>query len=333
MYSYITGSNKKEEFFNAVSGAAAYGVGELGGLIFTDICSSTATLTANQVRLIALAAEGGMHAVSQAYVAGLSGGDAGQGFRSALVSSVVASVTGGVNSFAGLSGTAGDISTMLFGFVSGGLSAKLTGGNFWQGAAIGLTVSALNHVVHKVHTSIQNSKRIVAGIYGVGGDEAGGNPTLKKIVNDRGGKMFTSSWSYGDQEILDYLEAGYNEGKSVEIFGYSRGGNAAVRITNLLGEKGVNVSLLVTFDPHSLMDDSFQLLYNNVGAAFNFFQQNLTSGILGNNPYVGQAVYSNYINVKNHNFYGTVFPMSTVNVGHINIVRYVRENYNYGFLK
>lgn len=38
---------------------------------------------------------------------------------------------------------------MFFGTVSGGLSAELTGGNFWQGAAIGLTVSGLNHVAHK----------------------------------------------------------------------------------------------------------------------------------------------------------------------------------------
>src|SRR5690606_32944539 len=179
---------------------------------------------------------------------------------------------------------------MFFGTVSGGLSAELTGGNFWQGAATGLTVSALNHVAHKVHTSIQNSKRIVAGIYGAGFDESGGNPTLEKIVNDRGGKMFESDWGYGDQEILDYLEAGYNEGKSVEIFGYSRGGNAAVRITNFLGERGVNVSLLVTFDPHSLTGGSFQLLYNNVGAAINFYQQNPTSAIWGDNPFVGQAV-------------------------------------------
>jgi hypothetical protein len=38
---------------------------------------------------------------------------------------------------------------MFFGTVSGGLSAELTGGNFWQGAATGLTVSALNHVAHR----------------------------------------------------------------------------------------------------------------------------------------------------------------------------------------
>lgn len=39
---------------------------------------------------------------------------------------------------------------MLYGTVSGGLSAELTGGNFWQGAATGLTVSALNHVAHRI---------------------------------------------------------------------------------------------------------------------------------------------------------------------------------------
>ena len=56
----------------------------------------------------------------------------------------------GVNHAANLSGTAGDVSTMFFGSVSGGLSAELSGGNFWQGAATGLAVSALNHVAHRV---------------------------------------------------------------------------------------------------------------------------------------------------------------------------------------
>lgn len=42
------------------------------------------------------------------------------------------------------------MSTMFFGTVSGGLSAELTGGNFWQGAATGLVVSGLNHTMHKI---------------------------------------------------------------------------------------------------------------------------------------------------------------------------------------
>lgn len=55
----------------------------------------------------------------------------------------------GVNHAANLSATAGDVSTMFFGSVSGGLSAELSGGNFWRGAATGLVVSGLNHVAHR----------------------------------------------------------------------------------------------------------------------------------------------------------------------------------------
>lgn len=39
---------------------------------------------------------------------------------------------------------------LSFSTVSGGLSAELTGGNFWQGAATGLMVSGLNHVAHRI---------------------------------------------------------------------------------------------------------------------------------------------------------------------------------------
>ncbi len=71
-----------------------------------------------------------MHGFTQGVITGISGGDFYQGFLAAAVSSVVSSVTTGINATTGLSGTAGDISTMFFGTVSGGLSAGLTGGNF-----------------------------------------------------------------------------------------------------------------------------------------------------------------------------------------------------------
>ena len=320
----------KSTLIGAVSGVASFGVGQLASQMFTGICASTSTLTASQVSWIVAAPQAVMHGISQGFIAGISGGDLGQAFFSAMISSGVSSVVQmGGSSFMGN----GDAATLLFGTVSGGLSAELTGGNFWEGAAIGLTVSGLNHLMHKINTSVQNGKRIVAGIYGAGGSDAGGNPRFEQIVKDRGGEMFTSSWGGGDQEIIDYLAEGYNNGKNIEIFGYSRGGNAAVRVTNALGAMGIDVSLLVTFDPHSLDGGSFQLLYNNVGSAMNFYQQNIQTSIFGDNPYIGQAVYSNYINVKNHNFNGTVFPNSTINVGHINIIRYVRQHYNYGFLK
>jgi hypothetical protein len=50
---------------------------------------------------------------------------------------------------AGLGARTGDVGMIAFGTVTGGVSAKLTGGNFWQGAVTGLFVSALNHANHK----------------------------------------------------------------------------------------------------------------------------------------------------------------------------------------
>src|SRR5690606_26113275 len=85
-----------------------------------------------------------------------SGGSFDQGFWSAAISSVVSTFvqTGGVKVFG-----SGDVATVLYGTVSGGLSAELTGGNFWQGAATGLVVSGLNHVAHRMMVkSIVNAR-------------------------------------------------------------------------------------------------------------------------------------------------------------------------------
>lgn len=144
----------KSSVIGGVSGFVSFGVGSLANSIFVNsVCTPITTATNTQVAVSAVGKAAFQmvgHAVSQAYVAGLSGGDAGQAFLSGLVSSVVSTGVMGINSSLQLNGTAGDVSTILFGSVSGGLSSELTGGNFWQGAAIGLTVSGLNHVAHKI---------------------------------------------------------------------------------------------------------------------------------------------------------------------------------------
>ncbi|TDS17651.1 hypothetical protein [Sphingobacterium paludis] len=40
--------------------------------------------------------------------------------------------------------------TILFGALSGGIGAELSGGNFWQGAIVGGVVAGLNHVMHSI---------------------------------------------------------------------------------------------------------------------------------------------------------------------------------------
>src|SRR5690554_1970275 len=111
------------------------------------------------------------------------------------------------------------------------------------------------------------------------------------MVEAEGGKMFTSLAGENDGEIIEYLLNGYNKGKGIKIFGYSRGGNAAIRITNKLGDMGINVFALVTFDPHSLTGGTFTIKHNNVANLYNYYQQNpRTGGALGwwgSNPYWG----------------------------------------------
>ena len=56
-----------------------------------------------------------------------------------------------IKTWNGLGGSFGKtgFGTVTFGTLAGGAGAKLTGGNFWQGAATGLAVSWFNHHLHK----------------------------------------------------------------------------------------------------------------------------------------------------------------------------------------
>jgi N-methylhydantoinase B/oxoprolinase/acetone carboxylase alpha subunit len=92
-------------------------------------------------------------------------------------------------------------------------------------------------------------KTTVAGIYGAGGEDASGNPALKELVEKKGGQMFSSSVGGGDDEIIAYLKAGFEKGNSLEIYGYSRGGAAAVRIANTLGAMHINIAQITLYDP------------------------------------------------------------------------------------
>ncbi|MGU9937113.1 RHS repeat-associated core domain-containing protein [Empedobacter brevis] len=137
-------------FIGAVSGAVSFGVGEIATALFNGICQVTATLTANQIGYIVGAAQMVMHGVSQGVIQGVSGGaNFGQTFISAMISSAVSGAVQGAGNIAGLKD--GAFRTILFGTVSGGISAELTGGNFWQGAATGLIVSGLNHAAHELN--------------------------------------------------------------------------------------------------------------------------------------------------------------------------------------
>jgi len=164
-------------------------------------------------------------------------------------------------------------------------------------------------------------KYVVAGIYGAGGKTAGDNPLLEQIVEEQGGTMFTSLVGEGDSEVIEYLKNGYDDGKKIKIYGYSRGGNAAIRIANTLGEMGIVVDQLHTFDPHSLNQSTFILKHGNVVNAYNYYQRNPRTGSgisgLGTNPFWGSPVSGSVQNLLNNVNYTGIS-----HVNHLNIVEY-----------
>jgi len=140
-------------------------------------------------------------------------------------------------------------------------------------------------------------KTTVAGIYGAGGEYASDNPTLKKMVESQGGKMFTSSWSGGDDEIIDYLKEAFLRGNQLKIYGHSRGGAAAVRIANKLGEMHIDISEMTLFDPVGMyLGGDFVFTYPNVMKVTNYYQRNSVDGVLiwADNPFQGSPVNGNF---------------------------------------
>ena len=134
----------------AIGGMASAGIGNIIGSASTAICTAAPTLTQLQINLMLMIPQALMHGIAQGFIQGISGGNAGQSFVTAALSSIA---SGG---FA-MTGSFGSsiVGQSLFGSVAGGVTSRLQGGNFWEGAAIGLTVSLLNHAGKKLYPAIE----------------------------------------------------------------------------------------------------------------------------------------------------------------------------------
>ncbi|WP_119789571.1 T6SS effector amidase Tae4 family protein [Flavobacterium anhuiense] len=132
---FTVGGLVKATFMGALSGAVTFGIG-------------SATLNISNFYLRA-GAQALLHADFQGMMAGVQNGNAVSGMVSGALSSIASSAwTGGGadSAYHGMGKFAESKGGMiLFGTISGGAGAELSGGNFWQGAATGLYVSALNH--------------------------------------------------------------------------------------------------------------------------------------------------------------------------------------------
>jgi hypothetical protein len=150
------GGLAKSIVVGAVSGAATSCVGQLVQSIKfgAEVAKAVQFVARESIRAAA-------HGVVQGAIAGIQGGDFGQAFVTASLTSFAGSLFGAdFNGSAEGSGFAGEFRTgiagqSLFGAASGGLINHFQGGNFWEGAAMGLTIGLLNHSMNKLAPKIQ----------------------------------------------------------------------------------------------------------------------------------------------------------------------------------
>ncbi|QQQ73183.1 RHS repeat-associated core domain-containing protein [Chryseobacterium indologenes] len=314
----------KATFTGAISGAVTFGIGSLfsgaGGCI--TAVSQVIKETVGQIGFVMIQA--GTHAIAQGILSSVQG----EGFLSSAASGFFGSL--GASAFGAIAQGAANttVGTVLFGALSGGIGAELTGGNFWQGALIGGIVAGLNHKLHDV----VGPKKIIAGIYGAGGHGASDNPALEEIVEGLGGRMFTSSLGGGDGEIIDYLVDGYKKGRQIVIYGHSRGGAAAVRISNKLGEMNIHVAEVNLFDPVGMYGGGdFVFTHPNVMKVNNYYQRNPTDHFyfairfeLADNPFKGSPVSAKFQwpVINQVDYTGQYYKPGKL-VTHLNIIRKV----------
>ena len=133
----------------------------------------------------------------------------------------------------------------------------------------------------------------------------------------------------GDDDVIEYLKAGWAKGNKLRIYGHSRGGTAAVRIANKLGEMNIIIEDVILFDPVTMYgggDNIFK--YPNVMRVSNYYQRNpsdfWSKGILNaNNPFIGSPVSGVYQwpVINNINLTGKYYSPGVL-INHLNITEY-----------
>lgn len=220
---FTVGGLFKASYIGAVSGAITFGIGE-----------GVATIKPLVTRFSAQALA---HGTSQGMISGVQGGDFWQGFASGSLSSIASGLYNGGDMangdhWAGLGGkfAGSSVGILSFGSISGGAGAVLTGGNFWQGAAAGLTVSGLNHAMHSGFTKKYDLNVLAdyEGAEGAGHQALAGELENKKLQYISKDGTYENAGIYGKSnytdevfntinEINDYYGTYISPGKSYDV--------------------------------------------------------------------------------------------------------------------
>ena len=132
----------KAGVMGGIQGAISFGIGSVATSTFSSSVSQAAF-------------QAGAHGITGGFMSSVNHGDFISGFASGAVSSVISSGIEGLGTTDGLANSFGKSSTykavmIASGGLSGGISSKIAGGNFWQGAQQGIITAGLNHLAHQV---------------------------------------------------------------------------------------------------------------------------------------------------------------------------------------
>lgn len=211
--------------WGAVSGAASFGIGEA----FSAMGNFAGTFGTEVLRGVA-------HGTLNGGISALQGGNFWTGFASGTLGSWAAS---GYSAL-GLDAKLGTGGMLAFGAVSGGIGAVATGGDFWQGAAIGLMTSGLNHFQHIAEKRLFAHKLLKHYIKGSGEDYILNESDFSYIIN-KGAIHISPSGMIDNyfESLIDF----YNSGDIDLILSFGtatiKGSFSADGTINYLGFKDV----------------------------------------------------------------------------------------------
>lgn len=184
-------------FFQGAGKAALFGA--IGGAFSFGIGSATAGITSSFGSFASTAFQIGAHGVLGGTLSVAQGGSFESGFASGALSSFITSIAGNLG--------AGPLGLSVASAISGGISSKLAGGNFWVGARQGLITGVLSHAVHSGAFGEGLAVSMVTGkIRHIIGPDAihiayGGEIGVAPLVELKFGKLIILRGSYTGQVV------------------------------------------------------------------------------------------------------------------------------------
>ncbi|WBV55574.1 SpvB/TcaC N-terminal domain-containing protein [Chryseobacterium daecheongense] len=261
----------KSTVFGAISGAVTFGIGQL----FAPAIQSAVQVSNTALKVMAQTgvalAQATVHGIAQGTLSLMQGGSFHQAMLSGALGSLGASAFGAfAKDFANQT-----VGKVLFGAISGGVGAELSGGNFWQGAVIGGIVAGLNHAMEHLQKTYE-----VSVLHDYGGANGAGHEAIA-FENPDGTLLYISKDGthenggvYGEtlktdqnfksiEEINDFYSTKVSPGKRYDAVAVYRATRAQINRGIAAARNVISTKYkLLTSSCTTVVEQSLKAMYN-----------------------------------------------------------------------